>query len=175
MIEALLAANRPQEALSLLDDSRLRETRSTKFWRGQALAGLRRWSEALPFYEEVAADASSPLRAEAIFGAAETLRALGRLDEAQQKLAILFRDKQWNVRARLHSAELFLDKQEPVNARRILDEVRPDSGPDRKTRRFLLGRVEMAQHHPERAVPIFQALLKKPEGASAFAGASNAF
>ena len=166
LVEALLAANRPQEALSLFDDSRLRETRSTKFWRGQALAGLRRWGEALPLYEEVASDASSPLRAEAIFGTAETLRALGRLDEAQEKLAILFRDKQWNIRARLHSAELFLDKQDPVNARRILDDVRPGSSADRKTRRFLLGRVEMVQHHPERAILIFESLLKRPAGAT---------
>ena len=70
LVEALLTANRPQEALSLLDDTRLRETRSTKFWRAQALAGLRRWNEALPFYEEVAADPSSPLHAEALFGTA---------------------------------------------------------------------------------------------------------
>jgi TolA-binding protein len=166
LVEALLAANRPQEALTLLDDARLRESRSTKFWHAQALAGLRRWNEALPFYEQAAADENSPLRAEAIFGTAETLRALGRLDEAQQKLAMLFRDKQWSIRARLHSAELYLDKQDPVNARRILDDVRPASSADRKTRRFLLGRVEMVQHHPERAILIFESLLKRPAGAT---------
>jgi tetratricopeptide (TPR) repeat protein len=166
LVEALLAANRPREALALLDDTRLRETRSTKFWRAQALAGLKRWKEAQPFYEEVAADANSPLRAEAIFGTAETLRALGRLDEAQQKLALLFRDKQWSIRARLHSAELYLDKQDPLNARRLLDDVRPATSADRKTRRFLLGRVEMVQHHPERAILIFESLLKRPAGAT---------
>jgi len=166
LIEALLAANRPQEALSLLDDPRVREMRSTTFLRAQAMAGLRRWSEALPLYDAVAADPSSPFRAEAIFGEAETLRALGRLDEAQQKLATLFRDKQWSVRARLHSAELFLDQHDPVNARRILDDVRPVSSPDRKTRRFLLGRVELVQHHPERALSIFESLLKRPAGAT---------
>jgi TolA-binding protein len=166
LIEALLAANRPQEALSLLDDPRLREIRSAKFLRAQAMAGLQRWSEALPLYEAVAADASSPFRAEAIFGEAETLRALGRLNEAQQKLAILFRDKQWSVRARLRSAELFLDQQDAVNAKRILDDARPVSSPDRKTRRFLLGREELVQHHPERALSIFESLLKRPAGAT---------
>ncbi|MDQ2824829.1 MAG: tetratricopeptide repeat protein [Verrucomicrobiota bacterium] len=166
LVEALLAANRPTEALSFLDETRLRGAEWTTFWRAQALAGVQRWNEALPLYNRVATDKHSPFRVEAIFGSAETLRASGHIDEAQQKLAFLFREKQWSTRARLRAAELYLEKRDAMNARRLLDEVQPSSTTERKIRRFLLGRLEMVQKHPDRALAIFQALLKKPEGAS---------
>src|SRR5438128_9318752 len=78
LAEALVASKRPGDALALLADSRLRESPSAKFWRGQALASLRRWSEALPLYNEIASDSRSAFRPGAIFGAAEMLRALER-------------------------------------------------------------------------------------------------
>src|SRR5438132_832059 len=81
---------------------------STALWRAQALASLHRWSDALPLYQIVAADDGSPFHAAAIFGTAEMWRGLARPDEALQILARLLHDKQWNIRARLRSAELFL-------------------------------------------------------------------
>src|SRR5207245_9904752 len=81
LAEALVAAKQPADALTLLADPRLREISSTKFWRAQALASLRRWTEALPLYEESARADNSPFRESAIFGAAEMLRALERRDE----------------------------------------------------------------------------------------------
>ena len=107
LAEALLATKQPAEALQLLDDARLREISSSKFWRAQALVSLHRPSEALPIYEQIATDEKSPFRTNATFGAAEMLRALNRPDEALQKFAILFRDPVWSVQARLRSAELF--------------------------------------------------------------------
>src|ERR1700680_5302162 len=56
LAEAFLAASQPANALALLDDARLRDVASTKFWRAQALASLHRWAEALPLYEQVAAE-----------------------------------------------------------------------------------------------------------------------
>src|SRR3954471_11269337 len=56
LAEALIAAGRSTEALSQLDDPRLRDVPGTKFWRAQALGSLGRWNEALPFFEQVAAD-----------------------------------------------------------------------------------------------------------------------
>ena len=101
LAEAFLAARQPADALALLDDARLRDVSSTRFWRAQALASLHRWAEALPLYEEVAADESSPFRGDAVFGAGEMLRTLERREEALQKFLVLFRDKQWGTQARL--------------------------------------------------------------------------
>ncbi|MEP6603729.1 MAG: tetratricopeptide repeat protein [Spartobacteria bacterium] len=166
LIEALLAADEPEQALMLLDDARLRDVVAVKFWRGQALAGLKRWTEALSVYEAVMADASSPRRVDATFGAAEMLRALGRFDEALAKLTPLTRDERWSRRAQLRMAELYVDKSDAPNARRILSAFEPRSATERKVRRFLQGRVELVEHHPDRALAIFEPLLKRLEGAS---------
>ena len=166
LAEALVAAKQPADALTLLADPRLREISSTKFWRAQALASLRRWTEALPLYEESARADNSPFRESAIFGAAEMLRALERRDEALQKLFILFPDGQWGAQARLRSAELYIDKSDAVNARRVLDEMQPKSTAERKERRLLRGRLELILRRPERAIGAFQGFLKRPESAS---------
>jgi TolA-binding protein len=166
LVEALIAADQPADALNLLDDARLQQVASTAFWRAQALASLDRWNEALPFYERVAAERGSPLRTEALFGAAEMLRALSRGDEALKTLSSLLHEKRWNVRARLRSVELFLDKSDTVQARQMLDETQPTSSAERNELRFLRSRLELMQHHPERALGTFESLVKKPEGAS---------
>ena len=129
-------------------------------------ASVHRWSEALPLYEKVATAKGSPFQADATFGAAEMLRALGRRDEALQKLRTLFHDKQWGVQARLRSTELYIDKADFAQARRALDEIQPKSNADRKERHLLRGRLELISRRPERAIGVFQSLLKKPEGAT---------
>ena len=165
LAEAEVAARQPEEVLVLLADSRLRDIPWAKFWRAQAFACLHRWADALPLYEELAADRSSPLHGPATFGAAEMLRAFGRRDEALTKLTVLLYDKEWAIRAQLRSAELYIDRADAINARRVLDEMRAKSVADRTERRLLRGRLELTLQRPERAIGIFQALLKKPEGA----------
>ena len=166
LAEAFIAAKQPADALNLLANARIRESAATKFWRAQALAGLHRWIEALPLYEEAARADNSPFRGSAILGAAEMLRALERRDEALQKFLILFSDKEWGGQARLRSAELYIDKGDAVNAERVLDEMQPKLTAERKERRLLRGRLELILQRPERAIGAFQALLKRPESAS---------
>src|SRR6266699_2554990 len=163
LAEAQVTAKQPEDALVLLADSRLREVPSAKFWRAQALASLHRWAEALPVYEELAADESSSLYGAAIFGAAEMLRALKRWNEALPKLSVLVRDKELATQAQLQSAELYLDKGDAVEARRVLDEMQPKSVAERKERRLLRGRLELILQRPDRAIGAFQSLLKRPE------------
>ena len=163
---ALVLSKQPKEALAILSDGRLRDRSTTKFWRGQALASLERWNEALPLYREVGSDSQTPLRTRALLGAAEALRALNDRDGALRQLLGLFGDKTFGVEARLRSAELYLDKNDPVSARRLLDETQPASSAQKKERRILRGRMELLERNPERALAAFQPLLKKPENAS---------
>ena len=160
--EALIAAGRPSEALVLLDDKRIAQTAAPKFWRAQALAALHRWNEALPMFQVAAEDNSHPFQSAAIFGMAETLRALGRRDEALARLVPLLHDKEWQTRAALRSAELFLDKSDPIAARKLLDAINEKTIAEGKERRFLRGRIEMVQNRPDRALPHFERLLKRP-------------
>ena len=166
LVQAMLAVNQSTDALQLLADARLRQSPSADFWRAQLLASSRREAEALPLYRQIAADNNSDLRMDALFGAAEMLRALGRTDEALQSFSVLFRDPRWNVRAQLRAAELYLEKSDGVNARRLLEKVQPASIAEKKERHFLRGRLETVLHRPDRAIAIFESVLKNPEGAT---------
>jgi TolA-binding protein len=164
LAEAEIDAKQPENALALLADTRVRELPWAKFWRAQALASLLRWAEALPLYEQVAGSERSPFRAAATFGTAETLRALGKHDEALEKFTSLIHDKEWGTRAQLRATGLYIETGDAANARRLLEETKPISIAERRERRVLRGRLELLQRRPERAIGIFQGLLKRPAG-----------
>ena len=166
LLEALVTANQTADALNLAEDPRLRQSPAATFWHAQLLAGLHREPEALVLYRQVAADKSSSLHGEALFGAAEMLRAMGRREDALENLLTLFRDPNWNVRAQLRAAEIYLDKSDPANARRLLERAQPKTLAEKKERHFLRGRLELALRRPDRALANFESILKQPEGAT---------
>ena len=166
LLEAMAAANQTADALNLLNDPRLRQSTSANFWRAQSLASSHRETEALTFYRQVAADKISNFRAAAFFGAAEMLRTLGRNDEALQAFSELFHDPKWNTRAQLRAAELYLDKSDATSARRLLEKIQPATIAEKKARHFLRGRLEMALHRPDRAITMFESILKNSGGAA---------
>jgi len=149
-----------------LGDARLRQSPSANFWRAQLLAKTHGEVEALALYRQIAADSNSNFRMDAQFGAAEMLRALGRTDEALQSFSETARDPKWGVRAQLRAAELYLDKSDAAYARRLLEKLQPTTTAEKRERHFLSGRLEVAQHRPDRAIMIFESVLKNPEGAT---------
>jgi outer membrane protein assembly factor BamD (BamD/ComL family) len=164
--EALLAAGEADEALKVLEDPVLQDLPATWLWRAQALAARQRWSDALPLYAKVVAQNPSPGRSTALFGRAEAFRALQRFDEALQTYALLLGDVVWNDRAQLRSIELLLDKRDNAGARRILDKARPAALADKKEKRYLQGRLEAQLNHHERAIELYQTILRRAEGSS---------
>ena len=164
LAEAQIAAKQPENALALLADIRVRDLPWAKFWRAQAFANLHQWAQALPLYEQLANSERSPFRTAATFGAAEMLRALGKHDEALKKFTLLIHDKEWGTQARLRAAELYIETGDGTSARRLLEEIQPTSIAERRERRVLRGRLELLQRRPERALGIFQGLLKRPAG-----------
>jgi len=162
--EALLTAGEAEKALQVLQDPALQDLSAVPLWRAQALASLGRWSEALPLYQLVATQRDSPFRTTALFGQAEALRALHRSEEALQLFGFLFSDPQWSDRAQLRSVELLLDKRDVTGARRLLDKTRPAALSDKKEKRFLQGRIEAQLDHHERALELFQTILRSSEG-----------
>src|SRR5262245_949598 len=163
LAEAQVAAREPEDTLVLLSDARARELPWAKFWRAQAFAGLNRWADALPLYEELANNEASPFRGAAIFGAAEMLRALGKQEEASRKLNVLLHNKEWAIRAQLRAAELYIEMGDAPHAQHLLEEMKPASVAERRERRVLRGRLGLILQRPQRAISTFQPLLKRPE------------
>ena len=163
--EALVAAGQPAEALKVLTGPAVLNLPGTKFFRAQALAALSRWTEALPLYQQCAADARSPFHTEALFGQAEALRALGLTDGALAVLQTLESDPRWLVRARLRTAELLLQKGDEKGAIRVVQSVAPALMTQKKERRFLRGRTE-ARKSRDNAIELYESILKNPDGAT---------
>ncbi|HEY4271374.1 MAG TPA: tetratricopeptide repeat protein [Candidatus Udaeobacter sp.] len=161
--EAQIAANEPEDTLVLLADVRVRDLPSAKFWRAQALAMLHRWADALLLYQELTNE-TSPFQKAAVFGAGEALRALGKRQQALTKFNLLVHDKEWGTRAQLRAAELYVELGNAPDARRLLEQMQTVSVAERRERRALRGRLELILHRPERAIGMFQAILKRPEG-----------
>src|SRR6266403_641059 len=166
LAEAQVVAREPEDTLVLLADPRLRDLPWAKFWRAQALAGVSRWADALPLYEELTTDRASAFFGAAVFGTAEMLRALGKRQEALREFDLLLHDKKWGTRAQLRAAELYIEMADASHAQRLLAEMRPTLVAERRERRVLRGRVELVLQRPERAIGVFEALLKRPEGAA---------
>jgi TolA-binding protein len=166
LLEAMVAANQTGDALKVVADPRLRQSQVATFWHAQLLARLHRSAEALVLYRQIAADNGSGLQAEALFGAAEMLRATNHPDEALQSLSLLLRDPEWRVRAELRATELYLDKADAGNARRLLEKTQPTTAAERKVRHFLRGRLELVMKRPDRGLAIFESILQQPEGAT---------
>src|SRR4029079_10578419 len=166
LAEALVRAERLTEALDLFASAALTTDDETTFWQAQALAGLDLWAAALPLYAQVAADEKSALRLEATFGQSEALRALGQKDQAMRALQSLESIPQWSTRAKLGEAQLLLERGDLAAADRLLRETKPQIATERNERRFLLGRLNLAQGHSEKAIETLSVILKNPEGVS---------
>jgi outer membrane protein assembly factor BamD (BamD/ComL family) len=166
LAEALVAAAQPAEALRVLGDASGRDSTMEKFLRAQALTQLRRHQEALPLYESVARDQGAGQRTAAAFGAAETLRELGRKNEAIRGYAAVENDARYGVPARLREAELFIDKGDPDKAAQALQATQPKAVADKREKRLLHARVELQSGRASQAIALLDSLLRKSPGAA---------
>ncbi|MGI8435830.1 MAG: tetratricopeptide repeat protein [Chthoniobacterales bacterium] len=161
--EALVAAEKPQEALQILNDPAVRDFPRAQFARAQALAALARWEEALRSYQLATVDKQAPFHGAAVFGQAEAYRALGKVEEALFMLRSLESDPRWLSRVRLREAELVLLKGDVKNATRLMQSFAPALLSEKKERRLLRGRIE-AWRNSDSAIELYESILKAPRG-----------
>src|SRR5439155_12112868 len=151
------------EALKLFEPPEFLRGISADFWHAQALAALAHWEEALVIYQKIAAG-TSMLRSDALFGATEALRALGRGEEALRALGPLLQDARWSVRAKLRSADILLDRKDADGANHFLRETQPTSLTERKEKHFLNGRLRAQENQLDKAIDNYSSILKDVEG-----------
>ena len=149
------------------------------FWRGQTLAALGRWPEALEAYTRATETAGSDLglAAQARFGRAEALLALSANGdtklraEAAATFKALGDHPRLGEYARLRYAEIALDSHHLKEAARALGDAAPGQpaapgAPGHVLTRehaYLLGRLRLAQRQPAAAQQIFADALPPPD------------
>lgn len=159
LAEALLAAQRPEEALQTLGNPASAEG---KFLRARALLELQRPAEALVLLEEIRRTA--PENRAVAFLSAQTFRQLGREEEALANFRALERDQRFSAEARLEEVEILLNRQDRIAAKKALDLADPKATAQKRQKRLLRARWELLAHQPERAANLLESLVGKTEG-----------
>ena len=170
LAEAWIRGGKPAEALSLLGQSFVSQDPETPFWKGQALAGLGRFSDSINTLTPLLADPKAPHRGEAGFTVASLHMALGQADPALTALATLARgaDDNLAVKTRLEQVEILLGLGRVADARQAMPAPSSIGPDDRMAAMFLEAHLLLAEGHPADAVTGFQTLIDQPSGQSLY-------
>ncbi len=168
LAEAWIRDGKPAEALHLLDQSFVSGHPETPFWKGQALAGLGKFSDAVETLTPLTRDPAAAYRNEAVFTTANLELALGKPDAALATLAALADspDPQLVAKARLHQVEILLELDRSVEARAAMPAASSVSPGDSPLATFLEANLLLTEDRPADAAAGFQTLLNQPQGQS---------
>lgn len=161
---SLLAAGEGEEALWVIQPSAVNGDVDARLLQAEILAQAGRWSEALPIYQELAARPEAP--AAARLGVAETLQALGQTAKAVEALENFVRGYPQHAGAALRLASLSVDLNEIPRAQKIIQTLVPRNPTDEKWKKYVEGRILLAQEQAAPALIIFEELLRDLNGVS---------
>ena len=164
LAEGLVRGNQPDRALAILDDSLIRELPESAFWRGQALAGKGRYSDAAEHLAPLAREPEHPFRSEAAFTAASLLLSLSKTEEALEILSQLENspDPEIANRSLLRQVEILIDNDRFEAARNLLPEPTAITEDLKPLATFLDGLLALAEGRPTDAELRFSSLLANP-------------
>jgi tetratricopeptide (TPR) repeat protein len=164
LIESLVRADRPAEALSRCDDPALADLPTLRYWRGVALAEAGRASEAVATLRAAAGDPRNPHAAHAALSCANLLVHERQGAEALLLLASLppGAPPVLTQIARLRRAEIHLTLNQPAEAGRLTKDLDPKQLPPALAlqHRFILAKLDLAQGNPAGAVAALPGLIE---------------
>lgn len=165
LAESMVRAGNPAEALDLLGQSFASGNPAAAFWRAQALAGQRRFTEAAEILGGYLEMPAPPHRIEAAFTRASLLLALDKPDEALAGLekAAISSEPDEACRIHLFQVEILLDQQRNVEARATMPPLAGVPATERPLAELLEARIELGEGHPIDAASRLQDLLALPK------------
>jgi hypothetical protein len=166
LAEAWIRAGRPAEALVLLETSAVGAIPEAYFWRGQALAGLGRFAEAVDVFGAAFAEPAPPHRKEAVFTRANLQLSLDQSEAALDSLDRLaaLAGAATAAEARLGQAEILLDLGRAAAARKLLPQAALIPAGAQPQAAFLEASLLLAEGDAASAASRFATLLDQPQG-----------
>ena len=168
LAEAWVRDGKPAEALDLLGQSFVSREPEAAFWKGLALAGLGRFTEAVAALSQLMDKPDAPHRAEAGFTISSLQLALGQTDASLKTLSVFADDPDAALaaQARLRKVEIMLGRGDRAEARATMPAESAISPADQLLAAFLNAHLLLAEGHPAEATAGFQSLIDKPQGQS---------
>lgn len=164
--ESLIRGNRPDEAITFLEDPILKDNIKAAFWMAQALAGKGRFEEAVESLLPVVKNTNHPYQAEAALTSSSLLMSLGKPEKALESLTLLADSTDPSIRTtgNLHRSEILLDLGRVSEAKSIFPA--PEEVPSNLQNYYKLisGHLLLADGKAEQAEFLFDDLLANPEG-----------
>ncbi len=168
LAESWIRDGKAEQALALLDESFVSDHPEAPFWRGQALASLDRFTEALDVLLPLTQNPQAPFQSETALTAKNLQLALGKPKAALDTLKALEQksDAPLAAKARLHQVEILLDQRRGPEARLIMPATDAIAPGDRPFATFLEAHLLLAEGKPAEAADVFQSLLNQATGQS---------
>ncbi len=157
---AFFAAGQNDEAFATVQPLAEAGDVAARLLRAQVLARTGRWADALTLFQNLAAQADAPAAAQ--LGLAESRAALGQTAEAVAALEAFVRGHPQSTVATLRLAGLLLETGDATRARAALDSVAANAPGDAPWRKYIEGRLLLAERQFARALAAFQELLSEP-------------
>lgn len=161
LAESQVRANKPQDAIQSLSNKLIAENPDAIFWRGQALAASGRYNEAIETLEK-----ASPKSKNYQLGQLKIAKlaiTLGDIDKALNILkASVAKSKKVSTQTYLSLANLFLAKEEPVNAKETLDKAQPNAETELAyiaVKQLMLAQVDLLEKDYAAAISALQETL----------------
>jgi len=166
LAENLIRGNDSKKALEILESSMVNQLPGVRFWKGQALAGMGRFADAVESLKEVAAEPTNPFAKEAAFTAASLQLSLATPKQALSTLKLLENAPKEadRIAAIVQRIEILIDMDDFENARALMPKQTQIPLGLKSTIDFLEARILLAEGKPAEAGAIFNDLVANPEG-----------
>jgi len=161
---ALLAAGEVEEALWVTQPMAEAGESAAQLLQAEILAHAGRWSEALPLYQKLVADADRGAAAQ--LGVAESLQALGQTAKAIAVLENFSAAHPANTGVQLRLAGLLVEANKFAQARAIIQKATPRHRSEEKWGKYVEGRLLLASDQAAPALALFEEVLRDLSGVS---------
>ncbi|MGJ8656365.1 MAG: tetratricopeptide repeat protein [Akkermansiaceae bacterium] len=162
LTESQVRSNKPTEALTTLSDPLIAEHPDALFWKGQALAGTGRYNDAIQTLEQ-----TDPKSKNYQLGQLKIANLAAALNDIDKALTILNQsikgNKNVSPQTYISLANLYLAKEDPENAAKMLAKIEPSDELVSKVKQLLQAQIDILLGNYQEAIKSLDELIQSPD------------